>query len=923
MAIQRFPSNSNNSATVTQAGATVVTPTRVPAGGGRITGSRIAAVNSPFLGPQPGGFPVPPGGLGTPIGNPGWPCLAGPQIQPLATTTVPIDTGTGYFFRHMPSNEIASNNNVLFASEFAPSPTAQQHMVAFDYFQGGTSPTAPDNSQTYTAPVTYVCQPLSVVTSVGSPVWNPRTQVAGTGTQIQALANIGGMCLRMDGNTPDSINVNFDTSAITNDGWGFAGGNLGGRVVEVGLRYRAWRQSSTDPAGIADPAPSEGFSVFYHDSTYPGGALNLFLASWLVPNYYSVSGSVTTKSLGEVNWGARGYATAHGVGGAAYWAAHPYTIEDMTNFDTGPLSIQLRAQVGTGANQRFLYLDHIEMVVRVVPERRTAAAIRVVSSVYNDPTTTPPQVLDSSYSHFSTGLFPESSTLLPSLATSPQVFYDLCIREALPVDTSDLLIVQPSVGVASLFEAIGPSLQILGVIQYQQTQYPQLQTFTGTIIDGQLKSKELVPFEDYNLSVNAFFADGVFWASYREEAAQGNLDVWGANTVTEPVFASGGTQYSYVHVVARPPALPNTGADPLILTIVDTATLLTVATGTITSAAVEALPDVGDGWHAFELAITPPFTPAVSHTYNITASSPGSSQLGQWQIAGSWPTGRLSTLGYPYVSSAINYAMFLACTMATPIAPTVTLQSAVSDTMTCDVGVLQWAQITWTPDTSVDSYGIENSLDGVTWNRVAIIETEGSVAVQTYNDYGMPWDVPVFYRLVAYRMPDRLELFGPAAASITASSGGAVLGLSTMDDAFIYSPVDPNQVNIQWTDLNTVTLVQLHGENFQRALRETFDRGLRFTVQVLVANIGSCSPGSLTVAQQSLSETAFEDIRALEREEFILVRFPGGPVRRMTLELGGMNVVTPYGVYLATLTLTDVNIDPMLFSADEFSPGTV
>lgn len=918
----------------TSSGATVVTPTRIPigsgAGGGRISGSRISAVNIPdvFDGPAPGGFPAPPGGLGTPNGNPEFPCMAGAQIQPLATTTVPIDTGTGYFFKHFPTSEISSNNNVLFAAEFAPATTAQQHMVAYDYYQGGTSPTAPDNSQTYTTPVTYVCQPLNVVTSVGSPVWNPRTQVAGTGTQIQAIANIGGQCLRMDGNTPDSVNINFDTTAIVADGWQFTGGNLGGRIVEVSLRYRAWRQSATDPAGQADPAPSEGFSIFYHDSTYPGGALNLFLASWLVPNYYSVSGSVTTKSLGEVNYGARGYASAHAIGGNAYWAAHPYTVEDMINLDTGPLSIQFRAQPGTGANQRYLYLDHVELVVRVVPERRQAAAIRVVSSVYNDPTTSPAQILDSSYAHFSTGLSPETSTALPSLATTPQVFYDLCIREALPVDTSDLLIVQPSVGVASLFEAIGPSLQLLGIIQYQQTQYPQLQTFTGTIIDGQLKSKVLTPFEDYNLSVDAMFADyataGAFWASYREEAAQGLVDVWGGNVVSTGAFANGGTQYSYLHVVAMPPDVPNASPDNLLIQVVDSTTSTVVATATATSAAIEGLPDIGNGWRSFELPLVPPFTPASSRVYSLTASSLGSTQLGQWQIAGSWPLGRQAGFGYPYsVGNGVNYAMYLACALATPSAPAVTLQSAVSDSLTCDVGILQWAQITWTPDAGADSYAVENSLDGVNWNRVAIVETEGSTAIQVYNDYGMPWDVPVFYRLVAYRMPDRLELFGPASASVTASSGGAVLGLSTLSDAFIYSPVDPSQVNIQWTDLNTVTLVQLHGETFQRALRETFDRGLRFTIQVLIANVGSCSPGSLTVAQQSLSETNFEDIRALEREEFLLVRFPGGPVRRMTLELGGMNVVTSAGVYLATLTLTDVNIDPMLFSADEFSPGSI
>lgn len=952
MTTQQFRNNQQASVgTPTAAGVEVITPTRkgqeAGAGGGRIFGRGVAAVNTPtvFPGPFPGGFPTPPAGGNAPLGNPDFPCIAGPQIQPLTPTSVTIDTGTGYFFRHQRNASALTRSDLQFTSEFAAPNQLQQHMVAFDYFQGGLNPTDPDNSMTYTQPVDYVLPLRAVQVPGGSTaqVWNPITDSAGTGTILNALSSAGGMCVRMDGSAPALAQVGmlFDPTQLNDWLYNLTTGAYGGRIVELKLRYRAWRNA------LADPAPGEGFAIYYTDSGYPSASPEpspyfLFLAAWLVTQYQS-SAPTVSKSLGEVNYATRGYAFEHSTAGGQTWHAHPYTIEDLSYMAAGTdqVSFAFQPLQGPGANQRYLYLDYVELVASVVPERRSACAVRVVSSVYGDDlTTSPPQIFDSSWSRFSKARYPPSSQFLVNLTTPPlpSLYFDLCIREALPVDPSDLLRVQTTLGTLSLFEAVGPSLAVMAITQYQQTQYPQLQTFTGTIIDGQLKSKVLAPFEDYNLSVGAFYGDvataGSFWAGYRGFPSIGFQEVWGAfptfgNVQIQRIWVSGGTTYTYVHAVALPGAL---SANLLFLDLYDVTGTVLLSTQSVSPNAVRALPDRGNGWRIFEVPLTVPLTPAVSGYVNLVAYS-ADSESAAWKLAVAESVGQQPYFGYdvpgtsPLNGSAegkmVDRAMYLACPLATPGAPTVTTQTAVSTTPTCDVGVIQWLRVAWTPDASADKYAVEVSTDGITWTRRAIIETFGSTAPRTYDDYGAPWDVPVFYRLVSYRSIDRLFFAGPASAGVTIASGGAVLGFSSDTSAVIYSPTDPSLVSITWTDLNTVSIVQLHGEPFQRALRETEDRGLSFSVQLLVASLSSCSLDDVTVSQMSLAETPFEMLRSWERKSDIIVRFPGGPTRRMTLQLGGMTVTTSRGLYLATVTLTDVSTDGLGFSSDEFSPSEI
>lgn len=943
MTTQLFRNNQlANTGTPTAAGALVVTPTRAPsggsgAGGGRIIGSRIAAVNLPLPGPGPGGFPSPPTGTNTPLGNPNWPCAAGPQIQGLTSTTLPIDTGTGYYFRHKRNPSGTGRNDLRFTTEFAPATELQSHMVAFDYYGASTTPGGPDNASVYVEPTRYTLPvDRATVGGAGCQIWSPVTPVGvGAGTALTALQSPGGTCLRMDGTNPltSYIDMTFDASALAPLLYNASTGTEGSRIVQVVLKYRAWRD------GSADPAPGEGFSVYYGDNTYPvAPPLNLFLSAWLVTQYQGQAVTVT-KSLGEVNYGARGYATDHAT---ELWHAHPYTIEDLATFMTANNQVYFRffPLQGAGANQRYLYLDYAEMDVYVIPERRLAASVRLVSNLYPG--------LAGNIANISKAKWAPTSLREADLTAFPNNYFDLVVREALPVDAADLLAVQPTLGLPGYFNAVGPSLQIPAITQYQQTQSPQLQTFTATIVNGQDRAGVLTPFEQYNLAVAAFYPDvataGSFWAAYRGMALENRLEVWGSvpllnygNAQLQRIWVNGGTTYDSLHMIAK--AGQQTVAS-MAIDLIDVTGAIVLSSQLVTAASINALIDRGNGWKSFSVALTTPYTPSVSgYVYLIAYST--TQQINAWFVSSVESLNKSPFFGYDVLGNSLfNYpdpstypaagaayddmvdrAMFLTCVMATAPTPVAVINSAINTGFACDVGVVQWVQLTWTPDATADKYAIQMSTDaGLTWMTMQIVETFGSTTPQIIQCLGAAWDVPVIHRLIAYRMFDRRVTFGAASNSVTLTSGGAVLGFSTATQAFVYSPTDPTAVELQWTDLNVVTIVQLHGEDFNRALRENQDRGLRLTFQAVVDRFGSCSTTGLNTAQLSLDPSGFETIQSLCREEYLTVRFPGGMTRLMTMEIGNMTVRTSAGVYSVTLTLTDVSADGFTFTSDELFP---
>lgn len=989
MTTQVFRNNQQaNVGTPTAAGAVVVTPTRSNnsrasgAGGGSITGYRVFAVNTPTPGnpSQIGGQVFTANG---PLGNPNFPCIAGPEIQPTGSALVPVDTGTGYYFKHRPS-PAATALVTNIASQFAPATALQQHAISFDYYRGNTDPHGLDNSEIYAAPQEFVLPLLSTNTfNASSPAtYNPLTQTVVANNQFGSISTLGGTVLQMDGSNPTQnyVDMAFDATQLTPFLYNTTSGYPGGRIVKLGLRYRAWR----DP--LADPQPGEGLLTYYNDSTAP--ALQL-LGGWLVDNY-QVTASLTEKNLGETNYMARGRFSDRLTPLFYTWTAHPFTVEDLLLMNSSTLAFRFVPQQGAGANQRYIYLDYVELVVQIVPETRSSVGIRIVSNIYNSPSTG--LNFSSAWNNTVDLRLPGSSSFQVIQADSTS-YNNLCVREAVPADPSDLFDVQQILSPNnSLTEAVGPSLQIPAITQYEQTQYPQLQTFTGTIVNGQLKSpltnflapvgfenvSSLTPFENYNLAIDAFCFDatnmvppnfpdtnpfgfkpfgtalgalwttGGFWAAYRGMGPENRLEVNGALSSVpvvqvQRIWVKGGETYSYIHAFVQ----PSIGTVDVIEFQVYDGTLpvpLLIEFLDVSPAAVLSSPDRGNGWRSVTLQLVTPITPAADGYYYLQAISAAPASA-TWRLAcaaslsdpvfnpandhpipvfGYDPQGS-DTVVLSGTSRMLDKCMFLACTLATPGAPTVSPVAIPITTPACGVTSTNVVNISWNADASVYAYGVDRSADGgLTWTRVDIVTTAGDTGNWQVNDFTAPWDIPILYRLDSYRPKNRLEIFGTPAAPITISSNGAVLGLSTGNAAYVYAPVDTSAVQFQWTDLNVTTIVQFHGENLNRALRESSDRGLRLSVNILIAALTNCPTNvtGLTIAQQSFNETPFELIRSLRDFENVFVRFPGGQVRSMTVELGALTVTTASGVYLANMTLTDVNFDPLLFTTDEFFPDS-
>ena len=200
-------------------------------------------------------------------------------------------------------------------------------------------------------------------------------------------------------------------------------------------------------------------------------------------------------------------------------------------------------------------------------------------------------------------------------------------------------------------------------------------------------------------------------------------------------------------------------------------------------------------------------------------------------------------------------------------------------------------------------------------------------------DYGVPWDLisaSVYYRVTGYRENDRAEqsvLVGPWAG--TSVAPGAAFGLATQDALYCYVPVsESGQLQITWNPLNPIESMPLAGKDYQVALRVAEQRGLQVTVTVVADQFQVCEVEGLGLYDESLpydddgsydgtqyssrspgaksmSPVPYALIRALENEDRLTLKLPGGHTRYVTLDVGALASTPVFGVYLAEITLTD------------------
>lgn len=818
-------------------------------------------------------------------GNPNYSCIAGFEGLPTASTTVPVDTGTEYFFEHVLFPQSVGTQEYRANAAFTDPGTRQMKTVAFDLFLTG--------NETVVDEITTVVLPIR-----RADLFNGASTSAGTA--LAALSAQGGAYVIQDGSggSPDYTQVWFDPTVLTTD-------YARSRVVRVGVRFKAWKDDSS-PA-----IPGEGLRVHWYDTSFGTGVIH---GSWLVYEYQR-NAQIMTRWLGETNVVPRGGAFTTDPS----WRA-PFTVTDLSHMDAADQSVSLliEARPGYDLLQTTTYLDFIEMVVEVVPERRIGAVNRLVTN---------------------TGAFVAPYTNTTSLRmfyvydTAQQVIltdsnYTLGLREALPPSPSDQYHVDPDGAIAIAdAESIGPALQLKAVTVPRPTLEP-IPTLTRGVLSGGVLTGEATDFDQYilgacGLDFNVVGLYGSFWNAFDGLGREVLLQIYSPVVLDQEIKVDGTQTYDRVKMLVKPDPLTT---DPLTISIRQPIGVI-LATASISVAQALAGEPAGEGWYEISVPLSVSITPTAGSAYIFAASVTTSTRPWRWAAArtlnGAYQYGYYA--GGAIASSRVNdYAGVLECTLAVP---SLSLGSSSVELLrpTCTLATLELPVLTISNGALYDRLVIERTINGgLTWDVVGI-ELGG---VTSFTDYAPPWDMPsISYRVTGYRDSDRRAVTSSTVAwgGAPASSPGAAFGLVDLETGLIaaYAPVADSALDVTWSPLDPVSTVALHGVDYQVALRSPEYRGLAVSVTVLVDHFAVCETGNtafdvygeyIAPGGASFSPTPFTYLLlALERSERLVLQLPGGHTRFVSLDLGGLTIRTQNGVYLAELNLTDVtppNSDP-------------
>ncbi len=823
------------------------------------------------------------------LGNPNYPAIAGPEILPLASATLPVDQGTEYFFEHTvlpaPTGGII---DATVAAQFAPPAALTLHTVAFELFEAG--------AELITDPVATAILPLRRVDLGGG------ASVTGGGTALAALSDVGGAYITTDTTLSDPyVRLWFDPTDYFID-------YSNSRIVRIGLRYVAWRDAS------AAVTPGEGFLAQLWSTTVVTGT-GLQYGNWLTTDYEH-DAQLATRWLGETNFLTRRPGPLGPI-------RDPFSADDlllMTNTG-GPGSesffLELLSVPGD-FSQTNVYYDFVEMLIEVIPQRRVGVGHRTVTNLAAGD---PPDAATTIGLRWP----PDPAVSLSVAPLIPSGRYVLGVREALPASPSDRARLDTTGPIAFSYpEALGPSLQLQAATQPRNTLTPQLVTRSAPISDSVLAG----PFTDlasYDLAVTHFdsstvVASGSFWTGYQSLGRPGRSSVSTGTPLTAIVFLDPATTYSLIRTLVAPDPMVSA---PLTIQVQDAA-LTVLATATITLTDALATTDLGAGQHEVETLLDTPLTGISGPVYLKCSSSTAAGT--PWYVLSATAIGETydysydpalaaTGAGFSYDPRVLNLdvATTLVSFADTPPAPTGAPVSIPAEA--CAVETVGYQMLGWASAADAAFYWVERSVDGgATWTRIAAVDNTGPALA--FADLGAPWDLATAYRLVAFRAFDRRETTGPPLALGAIPSGGAVFGLADATDAMAYAPVDESATpSLTWTDLSPVDYVSLSGAPDNLAVRAAENRGLAFSVTVFIAGLAACTatdppvPEQLSVAARSFTPDAWTLIRRFARADHLAVRFPGGATRTMSLALGPLLARNAFGTYLAELVLTDVHVD--------------
>lgn len=819
--------------------------------------------------------------LTTPPGNPNYPDAAGFEGIPISTEPVGVDTGTQYEYLHtIPSTSSGSVDYKVDCAYVDPGQFTQ-HTIAYDLY---ASPNIPENCAD--DQIIHVTCGVFAASTTGT--------VDGGGSTQDALRYMGGSNIVMDDGQSTKMYFGNNTNLYPHS-----------RITEMKLRYRAWKNDGSTPS------PSEGFEIVWGDDLAGSGStpLEATISAWLVPDYQD-NAVPTLRSIGETNPIPRAFSSTFG-----YASAYrlPFTQQDIENQVSGGGTTWIKFVALRGENPdapltETLYLDFVELVVTVVPERRYGVASRFFA---NTPVTA------GSPSLYPLGTIPMqvwnpvSGSAIAGLSDS--AIYYLATREALPPSPADYYHNFTSATRFSYCEAVGPSAQMYAYSTPRPSLDDQPRISIRPVLEGvprpgleevEHRYPSLVAFDASRLATDGPIILGSIGLSYGSQ-----LDFYSGSTgFNVGIKVNGSTTYSVVKLIVKYSGSPGN----LSLSFQKPAATV-LATCTITPADVAAGTPVGGGWVEVVKALSTPITPSAGNLLVLPTST--AALPSTWSIAVSRATTDSTTYRY---NINTNRAIVVLTTPAvpTPTISTVTRALARHQCLTASVAHPRLSGIT-PAATSLRAIVIERSFraDHSDAHAIALVP----LGATTWDDYSIPWDVsPVYYRCVVYRWYERVSWEGSWVqwAGAPAVNPGAAFGLTdpASGAGVVYAPVDPSDLNINWSPMDQQTIVQLHGIDYQVALRAPEIRGLSTQVQLLVDNIISCNETPVVVYDEpivpggkAMTPSPFDAIQALSRISPLVLQLPGGHTRWVALDLsGGLNIRTASATYIATAKLVDV-----------------
>lgn len=831
-------------------------------------------------------------------GNPNYPCIAGAEVLPLDYDRLPVDTGTEYLQTHQ-----------VFPNSYGTERYAASHFVQFDPLGSGAS-----YAHHAVMHEVYLSGAENVVEEV-----IPQTLLVGaagvgagasvsSGTAADAIASIGGAYVTLP--NAGYVDVLFSPAILTSVYPNY-------RVVRWGVRYLAWKDDS------AAPGPGEGILPEWRDSAANNGAGSAAIVSgWLVPNYKR-DAQFETRWVGEVNPIIRGKGEILAQN-SPFNAA--FTVNDLSHMDFADQTTRLRlyGAQGNDPSQATVYLDYIEAIVELVPERRLAQGSRLISNA--------PTFASSSFytDHFgSVQLYSPLNTNFYWRVPAAANTYVLATREAQPASPGDYYanLYSTSGGTVGrtvgFNESIGPSWLLRAVAEPRATLENPAMTgqpvLRRGIINGGVLAATPEEFDNFIISVAGddrirIALDGSFYPAYDFGGSAGDLsEIYTAPTGTRTwnVLVDGATQFDRIKVLVQPDELTTA-----TLTItVEKPALTVLATATLTPAQALAEPDIGNGWREVSLPLNVAVTPTAGQVVirfvsTTTATAP-------WRVALANPIGSADQFSYNYGQGQTDVAAVLQCTLAVP---SVTLGNSTQNMYRpdgrCISDTITLPTITLTNGALYDWVSIERSTDaGVTYTPVVLLAdtTNG----QVYTDSAVPWDqtaLSITYQVIGYRNADRLSVTTITTGwNAVATAPGIAFGLAAPNGAlYAYLPTSEGAMDVTWNPLNPVSIVPLLGVDYQIPLRAPEERGLSVSFLVIVDQMLACSgndaiPWDENIPTEgALSPAPFDQIRLLAKTERFQLLLPGGHNRFVTLTLSGLNIKTEKSIFLAEVTLTDV-----------------